>query len=183
VAKAFIWAERIHHNQKRDAGTPYLEEHIYPLVESIIARYSTEEGIEQLLIVTILHDILEDGGRAYQDELKRDFGSEVLASLKTLSKPADYDSDKATQEEKLRVNREKVALLMQSELMLRIVKLEDRLNNIQCILQIGTNPKYVRYLHETESLYLPLAKTVHTYYVNALQSEIDRLTRPVPGDK
>ena len=72
VEKAFLFALRVHGGQTRKDGKPYI---VHPFV---VANELAKNGAnDELICAGLLHDTIEDGG-VTPEELKREFGEEVL---------------------------------------------------------------------------------------------------------
>lgn len=72
VNRAFLFALKVHGAQTRKCGDPYI---VHPFA---VANELARNGADDLLISAgLLHDTIEDAG-VTPDELKREFGDEVL---------------------------------------------------------------------------------------------------------
>jgi GTP pyrophosphokinase/guanosine-3',5'-bis(diphosphate) 3'-pyrophosphohydrolase len=175
VQLALRQAFQSHKNQKRTDGKEYLEEHIYPIVASVVSRYGKEKFIEDLLIVCILHDVLEDDPSVSKQEITRVFGEKIIEYVGWLTKAPEENAHGLPQEKKMEINKRVLERLRNAPSLVQKVKLEDRLNNISCIEKANT-PKFERYLKETNELYIPFSKDTGNYtYIDLLNQQIQRL--------
>ncbi len=177
VEHAIALAKEVHWNQLRDDGSPYLEQHIYPVVGMMLWIYSlrgklwkeyinyfpdpadranvaTPRRSRDMVIVALLHDILEDSD-IDERELKYTFGERIYEMVKILTKKRPGVDKYSISEYMQRV--------CAAPRQVRIVKLADRLNNVFC-LQYTDEEKRKRYLEETARWYMPLAKKTSAYF-------------------
>ena len=159
VKKALELAKKVHGEQKRDDGAPYLEQHVYPVTASLlwIKRLDGLKGInikKWMIPAALLHDVLEDGD-IDENEVKDKFGENVYNAVKTLTKGRSW-------EEKWDIEAYKKNI-MNAPKEVRIIKLADRTNNLLC-LKYATENKRRRYLDETREFYLPLARETSNYF-------------------
>lgn len=73
--RAISLAARAHEGQvRKGTDIPYITHPV--AVAGLVAQYG---GDEDQQIAAVLHDVLEDGGPQFADEIERDFGGRVLA--------------------------------------------------------------------------------------------------------
>jgi len=179
VKKAMEIAQNAHKSQVRDGGGSYLTEHIYYLTSLIYADYKNDPRVEDLVIISLLHDSVEDGevSLLYLKEL---FGERISDIIGLLSKPNDDDDDAKTQEEKYLTNQNYLHNMSSNEEAI-IVKLYDRLANINCIMEdnVVLKPeKYKRYVLEVRNLFIPLAKKYKfSKILTEYEKEVDRIEK------
>ena len=177
IKKAIAVAQKAHKIQLRDGGGNCLTEHIYYLASLIYSDYKNDPRIEDLVIVSLLHDSVEDGGISLL-EIRKIFGERVSEIIELLSK--QNDKEVKTQEEKYIINQNYL-LSLSSDKEAVLVKLYDRLANINCINEesISLKPdKYRRYLLETKNLFIPLAKKYKlSKLLSKYESEVDRIEK------
>ena len=182
VKKAMEIAQNAHKSQVRDGGGSYLTEHIYYLTSLIYADYKNDPRVEDLVIISLLHDSVEDGevSLLYLKEL---FGEGISDIIGLLSKPND-DDDAKTQEEKYLTNQNYLHNMSSNEEAI-IVKLYDRLANINCIMEdnVVLKPdKYKRYVLEVRNLFIPLAKKYKfSKILTEYEKEVDRIEKLFNG--
>jgi (p)ppGpp synthase/HD superfamily hydrolase len=183
VKKAMEIAQNAHKSQVRDGGGSYLTEHIYYLTSLIYADYKNDPRVEDLVIISLLHDSVEDGevSLLYLKEL---FGERISDIIGLLSKPNDDDDDAKTQEEKYLTNQNYLHNMSSNEEAI-IVKLYDRLANINCIMEdnVVLKPdKYKRYVLEVRNLFIPLAKKYKfSKILTEYEKEVDRIEKLFNG--
>ncbi len=179
VKKALTQSQKSHFKQKRDNGKPYLEEHIYTIALSLIKKYKYHKKLKDLVTVGLLHDALEDDPNFNERTCKKLFGKKITGYVKTLTKPPKKESGAFTDRAKFELNKRYIEKITESHLIVKIVKLEDRVNNTMCISNIGGNGKYKRYMQEIKEIFIPLAKTVSKHYVYELKKQVKRLEDPI----
>lgn len=177
VKKAMEIAQNAHKSQVRDGGGSYLTEHIYYLTSLIYADYKNDPRVEDLVIISLLHDSVEDGELSLL-YLKELFGERISDIIGLLSKPNDDDAK--TQEEKYLTNQNYLHNMSSNEEAI-IVKLYDRLANINCIMEdnVVLKPeKYKRYVLEVRNLFIPLAKKYKfSKILTEYEKEVDRIEK------
>lgn len=179
VKKALILAEKGHKDQFRDSGVSYVEEHIYYAAYLLNELFSKEKQFEKLFVITLLHDIIEDTHIKIA-QLRKEFGNEITDIIILLSKTPDEEARGMTPEEKYLVTQNYLARLSENRDAV-IVKVVDRIANINCIVQgtvLKKPEKYKRYLREVKNLYIPLAKKYNfKKIVKIFEKEVDRIER------
>jgi (p)ppGpp synthase/HD superfamily hydrolase len=177
IKNAINQAVTSHTGQLRDSGQQYLEEHIYPIIASVVNKHKDQPFIKELLLTCILHDVIEDDDNASPVELTKTFGDKVISNVLYLTKTPQENAHGVPQEQKAKTNRQVLERLKSAPAIVHIAKLEDRLNNITCIDTVN-NPKFVRYVEETKISYVPFAIFVNQpLYVGLLQQQITRLSQ------
>lgn len=184
VEKAISQAKSSHGKLLRDSGHPVLEDHLYPICFSILNHFPKRKDLSLLVSLGLLHDAMEDDCSFTPGKCIGLFGEEFTNYLKILTKSRDfyietleYKKDEVLNQTFKYINNGKYLdnIFLAPEVC-KIVKLEDRLNNLGDIVKIGSNLKKLRYLIESETTFLPLAKTVLDYdYTKMFNSEIKRL--------
>jgi (p)ppGpp synthase/HD superfamily hydrolase len=84
VWQAIAVATLAHNKQRRFDGTPYLEQHVFPVAQQIALQ--GVEDTEEAVIIGLLHDVLEDYLTIERSDLEAVFGSEVADAVNTLTK-------------------------------------------------------------------------------------------------
>jgi (p)ppGpp synthase/HD superfamily hydrolase len=180
IHKALKIAYKVHKNQKRDNGGPYLEQHIYPIAQNICLRYSTDPKRKKLIIIALLHDCLEDNSGHEVNKSIETFDSSILKCLKDLT--LKRSNDGMNQIEKYNLYSDYISQVKSGGREAIIVKLEDRLNNLQSTteeLVPRKLAKYTRQVKETRNLLIPLTQGLDTTvnYATLLNKEISRLNQ------
>lgn len=170
IKKSLAQAQKSHKDHTRDNGTPYLEEHIYPIIQNLIAA---EYKDEKLIAAAILHDVLEDDLNIIEDYFSKTFTKEVYDIVKQLTKT---QNNAKTQQEKYDNNKMHLDSITNPKAIL--IKLADRANNLSCHKE-NTSPKAKRYIKETQDFYLPRAKRESEYYYKRLKGILQTLRKAV----
>ena len=126
--KAISLAARAHEGQNRK-GTPipYITHPV--AVAGIVAQFG---GDEDQQIGGLLHDVLEDGGPQYAEEIEREFGSRVLAIVQGCTDGTpDATGQKAPWAERKAAYLEHLAAASKD---VHMVSGSDKLNNARAIL-------------------------------------------------
>lgn len=182
VLKALQISSGIHKDQIRDGGTPYLEEHIFPITKQIAVRHTKRSDIEELIIIALLHDAVEDSLHLSVESIRKEFGESVAIGIQYLTKRKRGKCRAKTAEEKFARNYAHLKRIEKGGERTVIVKLEDRINNYQSTTadRIPLKlEKHLRYIREGEAFYLPLTDriTCGVNYRGELEKELVRLKR------
>lgn len=149
--KAFSFAEEAHRGQiRRDGKTPYIA-HPVETVKILITMHADEDT----LISAFLHDVPEDTKRDIH-EIKIEFGEKVaflVEGITKLSKVHYIHNMPERQIESLK----KMLLHSVEDLRVVIIKLADRLHNMQTLGNIEEAEKRSRIATETLEIYVPMA--------------------------
>lgn len=147
-------ATRLHENQKRKGGAPYI---IHPLeVTSYLINLGIDDDIT--CAAAILHDVVEDCDISdpYKELAEKyNLNKEIIDIVLLLTKPKDYKEKDPTLENyysKIKTNKKAT-----------IIKLSDRANNLSTI-DAFTKEKMIEYVNETKNLIFPLCKYGKAYY-------------------
>jgi len=177
VKKALTQAAKSHSKQMRDSGKPYLEEHIYSIVKELILNLSKNKYIEDLVVVALLHDTLEDDENFTEKICKDKFPSKIFNYLKPLTKKKKENIPTLPERKKYEINKRLNKYIKSAPYVVRIIKLADRFNSLQCIhIEFGSE-RFDRYILETEEIFLPLAKRTSKYYYEKMKKLLKRLKR------
>ena len=147
IDRAYKFAERAHEGQKRRTGAPYFS-HILATAE-ILAEWGMDE---QTIAAGLLHDVVEDTD-VTDNDLQKEFGKEISGLVNGVTKlgTVKYRGDK-TQADNLR----KLILAMAEDLRVILIKLADRLHNMNTLDPLPPE-KQERIALETMEIYAPLA--------------------------
>ncbi|TIC82491.1 bifunctional (p)ppGpp synthetase/guanosine-3',5'-bis(diphosphate) 3'-pyrophosphohydrolase [Nocardioides sp. GY 10113] len=161
LERAYVTAERLHSDQKRKSGDPYIT---HPLaVTTILAGIGMTEPT---LVAALLHDTVEDTPYTLE-ECRRDFGDEVallVDGVTKLDKVVYGDTAKA---ETIR----KMIVAMSRDIRVLVIKLADRLHNMRT-LRFVPQKSQERTARETLDIYAPLA---HRLGMNTVKWELEDL--------
>jgi len=162
VKKALTFAEEAHRGQKRASGEDYF---IHPLNVALIL---SEMKLDSPTIVAgLLHDVLDDTKKTV-DDIEREFGKEVSFLVQGVSKLGKLRYPKEELEIKsitarvanpidLRAeNLRKMFFAMGEDLRVVLIKLADRLHNIETLGALPPD-KQQRIALETLEIFAPLA--------------------------
>ncbi|SPR16428.1 HD domain-containing protein [Orientia tsutsugamushi] len=143
VEKAIFYAKKYHGQQKRDTGEPY---YMHPLeVAYMVSDYSFETDT---IITAILHDTLEDTTLT-KKKIAKVFGVKIAEQVFDLTRIRN--NKKISSREMIKILRQ------QNKKDLLLIKLCDRLHNIQTVF-IKSDEKRQKIIIETEQEFIPLAR-------------------------
>ena len=148
LKKAYLYASEGHLNQKRASGEPYIT---HPLQ---VANYLADLSMDiETVVSAILHDLIEDTDVTFKD-IKKEFGSEIANIVDGVTKldKIQYNSNEEAQADAIR----KMVIAMSKDIRVLILKLADRLHNIQTIEYLA-DYKQEKIANETLYVYAPLA--------------------------
>ncbi len=148
VLEAYQFSEAAHHGQKRLSGEPYIT---HPLaVAGALAEWRMDV---QAVIAALLHDVMEDTA-VTKTEIAVRFGKQVADLVDGLSKleRIEFQSYQDAQAENFR----KMLMAMARDLRIVLIKLADRLHNLQTMAPLRPD-KRRRIAHETLEIYAPIA--------------------------
>jgi len=148
--KALEFAKLAHHGQTRLSGDPYIT---HPLaVAETLKNWHLDETT---IIAGLLHDTVEDGGATREDIIK-EFGEEVAQIVDGVTKITNIRLIGSEQEEFVE-NLRKMILVMAKDLRVVLVKLADRLHNMQTLKYLPPE-RQTENAKETLEIYAPLAE-------------------------
>lgn len=149
--EAFEFAAEAHEGQfRKDGSTPYIA-HPVAATEILASIHSDQDT----LISCLLHDVPEDTERTIEDVRER-FGDSVAYLVEGITKLSKVQYQHNMRERDVESLRK---LLMHSAKDLRIllIKLADRLHNMQTLDNIKKSEKRLRIATETLEIYVPIA--------------------------
>jgi GTP diphosphokinase / guanosine-3',5'-bis(diphosphate) 3'-diphosphatase len=147
IEKAYNFAQKAHDGQLRKSGDPYFV-HV-----ATTARNLSELGMSSVVIAAgLLHDILEDT-KTKEEELQKIFGDEIVYLVKSVTKlgTVRYKGMERNVE-----NLRKFFISIADDLRVLVIKLADRLHNIETLEHVIPE-KQKRIALETLEIYAPLA--------------------------
>lgn len=161
LERAYITAERLHAEQKRKSGDPYIT---HPLaVTTILAGIGMTEPT---LVAALLHDTVEDTPYTLE-ECRNDFGDEVALLVDGVTKLDKVVYGDSAQAETIR----KMIVAMSRDIRVLVIKLADRLHNMRT-LRFVPQKSQERTARETLDIYAPLA---HRLGMNTIKWELEDL--------
>ena len=157
IRQAFDIAVDAHKDQRRKSGEAYI---FHPIaVAKIVA---SEIGLDATSIsAALLHDVVEDTAYTLED-IKRMFGDTVARIVDGLTKIShlEHDKDVSLQAENFR----KMLLTLNDDVRVIIIKIADRLHNMQTMDSMRTD-KQEKIASETLYIYAPLAHRIGLYNI------------------
>ena len=147
IGRAFDFAQKAHQGQKRLSGEPYIS---HPFaVGKILASLKADS---ETIVAGLIHDTLEDTPIT-TDDIKKEFGGKVLFLVEGVTKLGKIKYQGLERHvESLR----KFFMAMAQDIRVVIIRLADRLHNIQT-LQYVPEHKQKRIALETIEIYAPIA--------------------------
>ncbi len=147
LLKAYDFALKAHHGQERKSGEPYFI-HVFATAKNL-----AELGMSPTVIAAgFLHDVIEDTTVTAKD-IEKEFGKEILDLVKGVTKLGTL---KYKGIERNIENLRKFFVAMAADFRVIIIKLADRLHNVET-LQYVKPEKQRRIALETLEIYAPLA--------------------------
>ena len=154
--QAYSVAEKGHQGQMRRSGEPYIT---HPVAAALILAKMRLDY--QTIMATLLHDVVEDTSTS-KEELIKQFGEDVTTLVDGVTKltKIKFESRAEAQAENFR----KMVMAMVKDIRVIIVKLADRLHNMQTL---GVMPaaKKRRIAVETLEIYAPIANRLGMHAV------------------
>ena len=148
LLKAYNYAKEAHSNQKRASGEPYF---IHPCAVALILM---ELGLDAPTVAAaLLHDVIEDTP-ATEEDIKREFGDEVLELVSGVTK-LDKIVFKSQEQEEAE-NFRKIFVAMAKDIRVIIIKMADRLHNMRS-LNFLSPERQQKMARETLDIFAPLA--------------------------
>lgn len=148
ICRAFDFAYRLHEGQYRASGEPYIA---HPIAVAEILR--DLGGSSSMIAAGFLHDVVEDT-EVTPEEIEERFGLEVRTLVEGVTKLSkfNFSSKKEQQAENFR----RMFLAMARDIRVIVVKLADRLHNMQTLEHLADD-KRRRIAKETRDIFAPLA--------------------------
>jgi guanosine-3',5'-bis(diphosphate) 3'-pyrophosphohydrolase len=150
--RAYVYSMKAHGAQLRASGDPYFSHPVE--VAGILAQMKLDAAS---IVTGLLHDTVEDTV-ATLEEIERLFGPEIARLVDGVTKLSriELQSDQTKQAENFR----KLVLAMSEDIRVLLVKLADRLHNMQTLRFIQSAEKRRRIARETMDIYAPLAERI-----------------------
>ena len=164
VWAAYRYAAFAHSGQTRHSGDPYISHPV--AVACILAKLHLDVPT---ITAALLHDVVEDTGVAAA-EIRELFGVQVSELVDGLTKLDKIELQTAAQAQA--ENFRKMLLAMSQDVRVILVKLADRLHNMQTLDSMKTE-KQKRIAHETLDIYAPIANRLG---LNPIFQELEDLS-------
>src|SRR6266480_2229822 len=150
--RAYVYTMKAHGAQLRASGDPYFSHPIE--VAGLLAQMKLDTAS---IITGLLHDTVEDTV-ATLDDIEKLFGPDIGRLVDGVTKLSriELQSDQTQQAENFR----KLVLAMSEDIRVLLVKLADRLHNMQTLRFIKDPDKRRRIARETMEIYVPLAERI-----------------------
>jgi len=160
IRKAFDIAVDGHKNQRRKSGEAYVFNPI-----SVAKIVASEIGLDATSIASaLLHDVVEDSPDYTINDIEQLFGENVAKIVNGLTKISSLKKDKdiSLQAENFR----KMLLTLNDDVRVIIIKIADRLHNMQTIHSLRED-KQLKIASETLYIYAPLAHKIGLYNIKS----------------
>jgi len=163
IMHAYDFGAAAHDGQKRQSGEPYIS---HPVA---VAQELADMHLDaQTISAAILHDVVEDTAASLGD-IEDQFGAEVAGLVDGVSKldQIQFRNRAEAQAESFR----KMMLAMIEDIRVILVKLADRLHNMQTLDAMPADKK-ARIARETLDIYAPIANRLG---INRFKVELESL--------
>lgn len=167
IRYAYFIAEGAHSGQTRATGAPYIT---HPLaVAQILVHLRMDDDT---ICAALLHDTVEDCDAVTDEGIKEQFGEEVAMLVDGVTKLSFKSLDannerqkKAAETDRAAENLRKMLLAMAKDVRVMVIKLADRLHNMQTLEGFSNTAKRIRISQETLDIYAPLAARLGIWQV------------------
>lgn len=147
IQKAHDFAKKKHEGHKRSSDEPYFN-HLFATAKNIAELGMTANTIS----AGFLHDVIEDAG-VTAEEVRKEFGEEILFLVEGVTKLGKI---KYKGTDRYNESLRKLFVAMSQDIRVLIIKLCDRLHNMQT-LEHRPKEKQLRVAKETLEIYAPIA--------------------------
>ena len=150
--RAYVYSMKAHGAQLRESGDPYFSHPVE--VAGLLAQMKLDTAS---VATGLLHDTVEDTV-ATLDDIEMRFGPEIARLVDGVTKLSrlELQSDQSKQAENFR----KLVLAMSEDIRVLLIKLADRLHNMQTLRFIKDDERRRRIARETMDIYAPLAERI-----------------------
>jgi GTP diphosphokinase / guanosine-3',5'-bis(diphosphate) 3'-diphosphatase len=164
ILRAFRFAFEKHKNQKRKSDEPYIV-HPTAVAISLIELHSDAATVT----AGLLHDVLEDT-QTSKEEMIQEFGEEIYELVEGVTKlgKLNFKSSEQAQANNFR----KMLMAIAKDMRVVLVKLADRLNNMQTLHYLAEE-KRERIARETLDIFAPLA---NRFGLHSVKTELEDLS-------
>jgi len=156
IVDAYEFGSQAHEGQRRYSGEPYITHPV--AVAGILADLYLDY---QSIAAAIMHDVIEDTPTA-KEQIADQFGQEIAGIVDGVSKldQLSFDSRAEAQVESFR----KMMLAMVEDIRVILLKLADRLHNMQTLNALPVDKQH-RIARETLEIYAPIANRLGVYNI------------------
>ncbi len=157
VKQAYVYSAKVHKGQVRLSGEPYLS---HPLeVAAILADMKLDCTC---VAAGLLHDVIEDTHASYE-EIQEIFGDDVAHIVSGVTKISklEFNDQLKRQAESLR----KMVLAMADDIRVILIKLADRVHNMNTLKYHKKEEKRKLISQETLDIYSPIAARLGIYWI------------------
>ncbi len=165
IKKAYNFAKIAHEGQLRKSGEPYFNHVVYTAINIAKQNMDTET-----IVAGLLHDVLEDT-KITKEEIDKEFGKNILFLIEGVTK---LGTIKYQGMERHVESMRKFFIAISNDIRVVIIKLCDRLNNVQT-LQYLREDKRKRIAIETLEIHARLADRIG---MGKLKSELEDYAFP-----
>ncbi|MGB1361099.1 MAG: RelA/SpoT family protein [Alphaproteobacteria bacterium] len=152
LREAFEFGRVAHDGQTRSNGDPYYS-HCVAVAKNLAGKKMDTDTI----ITALLHDTVEDT-KVNSEEITKLFGQDVANLVAGVTKLEALEN--ISEVSKQAKNFRKLLLAMSEDIRVLLVKLSDRLHNIQTLHHIAKPEKRIRIATETMEIHVPLAELI-----------------------
>lgn len=177
VEQAFQVVEQAQSKQSTKDGSPFLENHIYPVVLEVVNNCFKNLD-EHVIATALLHDILEDT-EVTATQLEKVFPKTVTRRVRLLTRQPE--SKGADNEARLKLSKLYIQQIIKSDDATRYIKLADRIVNLTLIERIKKDKPEIlnRYIKESIELFIPLAEVTSASYKRRIITRVNELKNKV----
>ncbi len=174
ITRAYEKAEYVHEGQLRKSGEPYITHCL--AVAHILAEMKLDP---EAIAAALMHDVVEDSvepRKVTVDDLKREFGESIAALVDGVTKLQKLQAQSPEQRRSRTAERDleyirKMALTLDSDVRVVIIKLADRLHNMRTLGYMKPE-KQQAIARETLDIFAPLANRLGIWQI---KSELEDL--------
>ena len=164
LARAYVLASKVHHDQKRESGEPYF---YHPTsVAQILTEYKMDADT---IIAALLHDTVEDTPTAYED-IEMLFGKDIANLVEGVTKLSKIQL--VNEDEKQAQNFQELVLATSKDIRILMIKMADRLHNMRTLHCCQSPAKKKRVATETMEIYVPLAERIGMHKIQIEMEDI-----------
>lgn len=159
--KALKLVEKHHKGERRDGDPEKI--HLYEVAGTLLAIFEDKvdlKVLDQIVASGLLHDLVEDYPKEYSPScLHRDFsssGHDIPMIVMALCKPTDFDKSKEAYQ--------KYFFQIATSIFAVIIKIADRLHNLQTSKGGMTIERIKLYIEEVNTYFYPMIKQAREDY-------------------